>query len=43
MRLEVRGNHLTCKVGNKCLNVRERRELVDRSKDYQNLDQDTTA
>ena len=33
MRLQKRGSHLTCKVANKCLNVRERVEVVDRNKD----------
>ena len=33
MRLKIRGSHLKCKVANKCLNVRERVELVGRNKD----------
>ena len=29
VRSKIRGIHLTCKVANKCLNVRERIELVE--------------
>ena len=32
MLLEIRGSHLTCKVANKCLNVCERAEIVERNK-----------
>ena len=32
MRLKTRGSYLTCKVSNKCLNVRERVEVIDRHK-----------
>ena len=29
LRLKIRDSHLTCKVANKCLNVRERVEMVE--------------
>ena len=32
MRLKICDSHLTCKVANKCLNVRERVEVVERNK-----------
>ena len=32
MRLKIRDFHLTCKVANKCLNVRERVEVVEWNK-----------
>ena len=33
MRLKICDSHLTCKVANKCLNVRERVEVVEWKKD----------
>ena len=33
MRLKIQGSHLTCKVANKCQNVREQVEVVEREKD----------
>ena len=32
MLLKIRGNHLTSKVANKCLNVLEQVEMVERNK-----------
>ena len=32
MRLKIRDSHLTCKVANKCLNIRERVEVVEWNK-----------
>ena len=32
MRLKISDSHLTCKVANKCLNVRQRVEVLERSK-----------
>ena len=32
MRLKIRDSHLTCKVANKCLNVRERVEVLEWNK-----------
>ena len=32
LRLKICDSHLTCKVANKCLNVRERVEVVDWNK-----------
>ena len=29
LRLKIRDSHLTCKVANKCLNVREPMEVVE--------------
>ena len=29
LRLKIRDSHLTCKVANKCLNVRKRVEVVE--------------
>ena len=33
VRSKIRGSHLTCKVANRCLNVRERLEVVGWKKD----------
>ena len=33
LRLKIEGSHLNCKTANKCLNVRERVDMVDRNKD----------
>ena len=32
LRLKIHGSHLTCKVANKCLNVREQLEVVEWNK-----------
>ena len=32
MRLKIRRSHLTCKVENKCLNIYECEEVVERNK-----------
>ena len=37
MRLEKRGSHLKCKVASKCLDDRERVEVVERNKDGPSL------
>ena len=33
MRLKMRGSYLKCKVANKCVNVREWVEVVEKNKD----------
>ena len=33
MGLNKRRSHLTCKIANKCLNIRERVEFVEKNKD----------
>ena len=33
MRLKIRDSHLTCKVANKCQDIREHMEVVERNED----------
>ena len=33
MRLKIRDSRLTCKVANKCLDIREHMEVVERNED----------
>ena len=33
MRLIIRDSHLTCKVANKCVDIREHMEVVERNED----------